>query len=73
MPSLERISRCFLVTSFNLHSSPTFVILSFLMILINLGIHISSVSYKVSVGSYKDSEIDFTAKKADEIVYYQVT
>lgn len=29
--------------------------------------------YKVSVGSYKDSEIDFTAKKADEILYYQVT
>jgi len=44
MPSLERISHCFLVTSFNLYSSPTFVILSFLMIFINLGIHISSVS-----------------------------
>ncbi len=29
--------------------------------------------YKVSVGSYKDSEVDFTAKKADEIIYYQVT
>jgi len=29
--------------------------------------------YKVSVGSYKDSEIDFTAKKGDEILYYQVT
>ena len=29
--------------------------------------------YKVSVGSYRDSEIDFTAKKGDEILYYQVT
>ena len=44
MPSLERISRCFLVTSFDLHSSPNFVILGFLMIFIDLGIHISSVS-----------------------------
>ena len=29
--------------------------------------------YKVSIGSYRDSEIDFTAKKADRILYYQVT
>ncbi len=29
--------------------------------------------YKISVGSYRDSEIDFTAKKADKILYYQVT
>ena len=29
--------------------------------------------YKVSVGSYNDSEIDFTAMKGDEIIYYQVT
>lgn len=29
--------------------------------------------YKVSVGSYNDSEIDFTAMKGDKIIYYQVT
>ena len=29
--------------------------------------------YKVSVGSYNDSEIDFTAMKGDRIIYYQVT
>ena len=29
--------------------------------------------YKVSVGSYRDSEVDFTAKKADKIIYCQVT
>ena len=29
--------------------------------------------YKVSVGSYRDSEVDFTAKKADKILYCQVT
>jgi len=28
--------------------------------------------YKVSVGSYRDSEIDFTAKNSDEIIYFQV-
>ena len=28
--------------------------------------------YKVSVGSYRDSEIDFTAKNGDEIIYFQV-
>ena len=29
--------------------------------------------YKVTVGSYNDSEIDFTAMKSNEIIYYQVT
>ena len=29
--------------------------------------------YKVSVGSYNGSEIDFTAMKGDRIIYYQVT
>ena len=29
--------------------------------------------FKVSVGSYKDSEIDFTAMKGDSIEYYQVS
>ena len=29
--------------------------------------------YKVSAGSYRDSEVDFTAKKADKILYCQVT
>lgn len=29
--------------------------------------------YKVSVGSYRDSEIDFTAMGPDEVLYFQVT
>jgi len=29
--------------------------------------------YKVAVGSYRDSEIDFTAMDADGVTYYQVT
>ena len=29
--------------------------------------------YKVSIGSYNGSEIDFTAMKGDRIIYYQVT